>query len=131
MDLLEDFSNVGFGETSVLVRPALDAQWGLEMLSREDAIIAAGVASGRLTAEQRFQLAETIGSQQHIYRRQGRAAAARRPGQGLPGRAVRHRLEAEDRGRAEPPEHQERRRQPAGPPSPRSRARSGSRASAA
>lgn len=67
LHLLEDFSNVGFGETSVLVRPALDAQWGLEMLSREDAIIAAGAASGRLTAEERFQLAETIGSEQHIY----------------------------------------------------------------
>ena len=67
MHLFEDFSNVGFGETSVLVRPALDAQWGLEMLSREDAIIAAGVASGRLTAEERFQLAEVIGSEQHIY----------------------------------------------------------------
>ncbi|MCX4908550.1 nitrate- and nitrite sensing domain-containing protein [Streptomyces sp. NBC_00878] len=67
MELLEDFSNVGFGETSVLVRPALDAQWGLEMLAREDTIIAAGVASGRLTSEQRLQLAGAIGSQGHIY----------------------------------------------------------------
>ncbi|WP_105974427.1 sensor histidine kinase [Streptomyces geranii] len=67
MQLFEDFSNVGFGGTTVLARPALDAQWGLEMLSREDAIIAAGVASGRLSAEERFQLAEVIGSQQHIY----------------------------------------------------------------
>ncbi|MFI1353183.1 nitrate- and nitrite sensing domain-containing protein [Streptomyces sp. NPDC020898] len=67
MALFEDFSNVGFGDTTVLARPALDAQWGLEMLSREDAIIAAGVASGRLSAGQRFQLAEVIGSQEHIY----------------------------------------------------------------
>ncbi|ELP65562.1 ATPase/histidine kinase/DNA gyrase B/HSP90 domain protein, partial [Streptomyces turgidiscabies Car8] len=67
MELFEDFSNVGFGETAVLTRPALDAQWGQEMISREDAVITAGVASGRLTGEQRFQIAEMIGSQQHIY----------------------------------------------------------------
>ncbi|NEA61494.1 nitrate- and nitrite sensing domain-containing protein [Streptomyces sp. SID12488] len=67
MQLFEDFSNVGFGETAILTRPALDAQWGMEMISREDAIIAAGVASGRLTGEQRFQLAEMIGSQEHIF----------------------------------------------------------------
>ncbi|MGY1500621.1 nitrate- and nitrite sensing domain-containing protein [Streptomyces sp. QTS52] len=67
MQLFEDFGNIGIGETTVLARPALDAQWGLEMISREDAIIAAGVASGRLTDEQRFQLAELIGSQEHIY----------------------------------------------------------------
>ncbi|MDX2543879.1 nitrate- and nitrite sensing domain-containing protein [Streptomyces sp. WI04-05B] len=67
MQLFEDFSNVGFGETAVLTRPALDAQWGQEMISREDAIITAGTASGRLTGEQRFQIAGLIGSQQHIY----------------------------------------------------------------
>ncbi|MDX3454658.1 nitrate- and nitrite sensing domain-containing protein [Streptomyces sp. ME02-8801-2C] len=67
MELLEDFSDVGFGETAVLTRPALDAQWGQEMISREDAIITAGVASGRLTGEQRFLVAEMIGSQEHIY----------------------------------------------------------------
>ncbi|MEU6230483.1 nitrate- and nitrite sensing domain-containing protein [Streptomyces sp. NPDC047042] len=67
MQMFEDFSNVGFAETAVLARPSLDAQWGQEMISREDAIITAGVASGRLTGEQRFQIAEMIGSQQHIY----------------------------------------------------------------
>ncbi|MEH0423581.1 sensor histidine kinase [Streptomyces sp. B21-083] len=67
MQLFENFSNVGVGETAVLTRPALDAQWGQEMISREDAIITAGVASGRLTGEQRFQIAEMVGSQQHIY----------------------------------------------------------------
>lgn len=67
MELLEDFSDVGFGETAILTRPALDAQWGQEMISREDAIITAGVASGRLSGEQRFQIAEMIGSQEHIY----------------------------------------------------------------
>lgn len=67
MQLFEDFSNVGFGGTSVLTRPALDAQWGQEMISREDAIITAGVAGGRLTSEQRFRIAELIGSQEHIY----------------------------------------------------------------
>ena len=67
MQLFEDFSNVAFAETAVLTRPALDAQWGLEMISREDAIIIAGVASGRLTGEQRFEISELIGSQQHIF----------------------------------------------------------------
>ncbi|WP_327695080.1 sensor histidine kinase [Streptomyces sp. NBC_00459] len=67
MELFENFSNVGFGETAVLTRPALDAQWGQEMISREDAIITAGTAGGRLTGEQRFQIAEMIGSQRHIY----------------------------------------------------------------
>ncbi|MDW4911104.1 nitrate- and nitrite sensing domain-containing protein, partial [Streptomyces sp. ADMS] len=67
MQLFDDFSNVGVGETADLTRPALDAQWGLEMISREDAIITAGVASGRLTGEQRFQLAQLIGNQEHVY----------------------------------------------------------------
>ncbi|GAA3912992.1 hypothetical protein GCM10023084_76130 [Streptomyces lacrimifluminis] len=67
MQLFEDFGNVSFAETAVLTRPALDAQWGLEMISREDAIIIAGVASGRLTGEQRFAISELIGSQQHIF----------------------------------------------------------------
>ncbi|MEV6172669.1 nitrate- and nitrite sensing domain-containing protein [Streptomyces sp. NPDC051954] len=67
MALFEDFSNIGFGEQTVLARPLLDAQWGLEMISREDAIIAAGVASGHLTGGQRFRLSSAIGAQTHIY----------------------------------------------------------------
>ncbi|WP_210591316.1 nitrate- and nitrite sensing domain-containing protein [Streptomyces sp. GESEQ-35] len=67
MELFEDFSNIGFGEQTVLARPLLDAQWGLEMISREDAIIAAGVASGHLTGGQHFQLSGAIGAQNHIY----------------------------------------------------------------
>ncbi|MCT9076510.1 sensor histidine kinase [Streptomyces fulvoviolaceus] len=67
MAVFEDFSNVGFGQQSILARPALDAQWGLEMISREDAIITSGVASGHLTGAQRLQLAGVIGAQEHIY----------------------------------------------------------------
>ncbi|MGW4909806.1 nitrate- and nitrite sensing domain-containing protein [Streptomyces sp. NPDC004270] len=67
MQVFEEFTNVGIGEVNVLTRPVLDAQWGQEMLSRESAIFTAGTASGHLTSAQRFQLAEVIGSQQHIY----------------------------------------------------------------
>ncbi|MEU9290366.1 nitrate- and nitrite sensing domain-containing protein [Streptomyces sp. NPDC048275] len=67
MQLFEDFTSVGIGEVTVLTRPVLDAQWGQEMLSRESAIFTAGTASGRFTSAQRLQLAEVIGSQQHIY----------------------------------------------------------------
>ncbi|MEV7283217.1 nitrate- and nitrite sensing domain-containing protein [Streptomyces sp. NPDC093252] len=67
LELLEGFSNVGIGEQAILSRPAFDAQWGLEMIAREDAIIAAGAASGGLTGGQRFQLASAIGAQKHIY----------------------------------------------------------------
>ncbi|MEU9157387.1 nitrate- and nitrite sensing domain-containing protein [Streptomyces sp. NPDC048417] len=67
MQVFEEFTNVGIGEVNVLTRPVLDAQWGQEMLSRESTIFTAGAASGRLTSAQRFQLAEVIGSQQHIY----------------------------------------------------------------
>ncbi|MFC9842606.1 nitrate- and nitrite sensing domain-containing protein [Streptomyces sp. NPDC060223] len=67
LELSEGFSNVGFGEQAELSRPTFDAAWGLEMIAREDAIIASGVASGRLTDDQRFQLAGAIGAQAHIY----------------------------------------------------------------
>ncbi|MET8829830.1 nitrate- and nitrite sensing domain-containing protein [Streptomyces sp. NPDC004610] len=67
LELLEGFSNVGIGEQAILSRPAFDAQWGLEMIAREDAIIASGAAGGRLTGGQRFQLAGAIGAQKHIY----------------------------------------------------------------
>ncbi|MFL4951578.1 nitrate- and nitrite sensing domain-containing protein [Streptomyces sp. MMS24-I31] len=67
MQLIEDFTTVGIGEVTALTRPILDAQWGQEMLSRESAIFTAGAASGRFTSAQRLQLAEVIGSQQHIY----------------------------------------------------------------
>ncbi|KPI01152.1 putative sensor with HAMP domain containing protein [Actinobacteria bacterium OK074] len=67
VELTEGFSDVGLGDLAVLTRPALDAGWGQEMLSREDAILTAGAAGGYLTGAQRIQLAEAIGAQQHIY----------------------------------------------------------------
>ncbi|MGW0582363.1 nitrate- and nitrite sensing domain-containing protein, partial [Streptomyces sp. NPDC002920] len=67
MQFFEDFTTVGIGEVSVLTRPLLDAAWGQEMIARESAIFTAGAASSGLTGAQRFQLAEVIGNQQHIY----------------------------------------------------------------
>ncbi|MFD3582666.1 nitrate- and nitrite sensing domain-containing protein [Streptomyces sp. NPDC058683] len=67
MQVFEEFTNVGIGDVTVLTKPVLDAQWGQEMLARESAIFTAGTASGHLTSAQRFQIAEVIGAQQHIY----------------------------------------------------------------
>jgi signal transduction histidine kinase len=67
MDLFQDLTSVGLDQVSVLAGPAIDAQWGMEMLSRESAIMAAGTVSGHLSAAQRSQLAGVIGSQQHVY----------------------------------------------------------------
>ncbi|MFE4664025.1 nitrate- and nitrite sensing domain-containing protein [Streptomyces sp. NPDC056734] len=67
LELLEGFTDVGIGEQAILGRPAFDAQWGLEMIAREDAIISSGAVSGQLTGGQRFQLASAIGAQKHIY----------------------------------------------------------------
>ncbi|MGW0585014.1 nitrate- and nitrite sensing domain-containing protein, partial [Streptomyces sp. NPDC002920] len=67
IQLIEEYAKVGIPEVTVLTKPVLDAQWGLEMLAREDAIIAAGTASGQLASAQRFQLAEVTGSEQHIF----------------------------------------------------------------
>lgn len=67
MQLFEDFTNVGFGEVTVLTKPLIDSQWGVEMLSRENTIFTAATVSGHFTSAQRSQLAQAIGGQQHIY----------------------------------------------------------------
>ncbi|MFI5800483.1 nitrate- and nitrite sensing domain-containing protein [Streptomyces sp. NPDC051677] len=68
MQLFEDFANVGFGEITARAKPVFDAQWGQEMLSRENAILNAATASGHLTGAQRTQLTAVIGNQEYIYR---------------------------------------------------------------
>ncbi|MFE2042652.1 nitrate- and nitrite sensing domain-containing protein [Streptomyces sp. NPDC059477] len=66
LQLFEDFSST-FAEQAPVSRAAIDAQWGLEMISREDAYIASGVANGELSGGQRYQITSAVGAQKHIY----------------------------------------------------------------
>lgn len=67
IQLLEDLLDMRLSSVMVLAKPTMDAQWGREMLSQEDAVFTAGMVSGHLTAAQRSQLAKSVGSQQYIF----------------------------------------------------------------
>jgi signal transduction histidine kinase len=67
LQLFQTVAATDSAEISTLVRPWVAAQWGKEILSREDAIITTGVLSGELSKSQRSQLAELIGTHRHIY----------------------------------------------------------------
>ncbi|MFD5537497.1 nitrate- and nitrite sensing domain-containing protein [Streptomyces sp. NPDC127079] len=67
IQLLEDLLDMRPSAIMALAKPTMDAQWGQEMLSQEDAVFTAGMVSGHLTAAQRAQLAKSVGSQQYIF----------------------------------------------------------------
>ncbi|WP_157857312.1 sensor histidine kinase [Streptomyces yerevanensis] len=67
LKLFTVLSNVGIADIDYLARPAIDSVWGMEMISRESAIITRGTVTGRLSAGEREQLAEWIGSERFIY----------------------------------------------------------------
>ncbi|WP_328770054.1 sensor histidine kinase [Streptomyces sp. NBC_00286] len=67
LKLFTVLSNVGIADIDYLARPAIDSVWGMEMISRESAIITRGTVTGRLSAGERGQLAEWIGSERFIY----------------------------------------------------------------
>ncbi|WP_169739892.1 sensor histidine kinase [Actinospica robiniae] len=67
LSLFTALSKTGVADIDVKVAPTMLPAWGQEMISREDAIITAGAASGRLTGAQRAEIAQAVGAQQFIY----------------------------------------------------------------
>ncbi|HEU5333544.1 MAG TPA: nitrate- and nitrite sensing domain-containing protein [Actinocrinis sp.] len=70
LDLFAALTRTGVPELDVITAPSIPTGWGEEMISREDAIITAGAASGRLTLAQRAQIAQAVGAEQFIYQDQ-------------------------------------------------------------
>ncbi|WP_371667981.1 nitrate- and nitrite sensing domain-containing protein [Streptomyces sp. NBC_00289] len=67
LNVFNTLSNVGLTGIDHLARPAIDEDWGLEMISREDALFTRASVTGRLSGTDRGQLAGWIGSQQFVY----------------------------------------------------------------
>ncbi|MFF0011237.1 nitrate- and nitrite sensing domain-containing protein [Streptomyces sp. NPDC005374] len=67
LKVFNTLSTVGLPGIDHLVRPVIDENWGAEMISREDALFTRASASGKLTGDERAQLAGWIGAQQFIY----------------------------------------------------------------
>ncbi|MFG2129120.1 nitrate- and nitrite sensing domain-containing protein [Streptomyces sp. NPDC048751] len=67
LNVFNTLSNVGLPGVDHLARPAIDEDWGLEMISREDALFTRASVTGRLSGKDRGQLAGWIGSQEFIY----------------------------------------------------------------
>lgn len=67
LNLFTTLSHVGLPNIDYLARPAIDSVWGMEMISRENALFTRGSVTGRLSATERGQLAGWIGSQRFLY----------------------------------------------------------------
>ncbi|WP_330262220.1 nitrate- and nitrite sensing domain-containing protein [Streptomyces griseorubiginosus] len=67
LKVFNTLSTVGLPGIDHLVRPVIDEDWGAEMISREDALLTRASVSGKLTGDERAQLAAWIGAQQFIY----------------------------------------------------------------
>ncbi|MET7452950.1 nitrate- and nitrite sensing domain-containing protein [Streptomyces sp. NPDC005574] len=67
LEVFNTLSNVGLAGIDHLARPAIDEDWGLEMISREDALFTRASVTGRLSGTDRGRLAGWIGSQQFVY----------------------------------------------------------------
>ncbi|MER6086077.1 nitrate- and nitrite sensing domain-containing protein [Streptomyces sp. NPDC001833] len=67
LKLFSTMSYLGMADVDFRIRPANDAIWGMEMVARENAIVTRADALGRLSADERGQLAELVGSQNFIY----------------------------------------------------------------
>jgi signal transduction histidine kinase len=67
LTLFTTLSHVGLPNIDYLARPAIDSVWGMEMISRENALFTRGSVTGRLSATERGQLAGWIGSQHFLY----------------------------------------------------------------
>ena len=67
LQVFAELSNSGLADVNYYYRPVEESLWGMEMLSREDAVLTPGVVSGSVTAAQRAQLAQLVGAEQFIY----------------------------------------------------------------
>ncbi|MFJ9541383.1 nitrate- and nitrite sensing domain-containing protein [Streptomyces sp. NPDC101225] len=67
LKLFSTMSYLGMADIDYRIRPANDAIWGMEMIARENAIVTRAGVTGRLSSDERGQLAELVGSQRFIY----------------------------------------------------------------
>ena len=67
LQLFTNLSNTGVADVNYLVRPVLDALWGVEMIAQENAVLTPSIVGGGVTDAQRSQIAELVGAQQFIY----------------------------------------------------------------
>jgi signal transduction histidine kinase len=67
LGLFNSYFDVNIADLATIGRPVMPAQWGLEMISRENAIFTAGTVSGHFTSSQRTQIAQLVGAQQDLY----------------------------------------------------------------
>ncbi|MFE9442250.1 nitrate- and nitrite sensing domain-containing protein [Streptomyces sp. NPDC006602] len=67
LNLFTVLSHVGLPNIDYLARPAIDSVWGMEMISRENALFTRGSVTGRLSDTERGQLAGWIDSQGFLY----------------------------------------------------------------
>jgi signal transduction histidine kinase len=74
LSLFAALTKTGVAEIDVITAPSIPTGSAEEMISREDAIITAGTASGRLTVAQRSQIDQAVGAEQLIYQSQVIAA---------------------------------------------------------
>lgn len=70
LSLFTVLSQTGVATLDVKSMPAMAQSWGQEMISREDAVITAGAASGRLTSTARAEIAQAAGAEEFIYQDQ-------------------------------------------------------------
>ena len=67
LKLFSSMSYLGMADIDYRVRPANDSIWGMEMISRESAIVTRASVTGRLSNDERGQVTELVGAQQFIY----------------------------------------------------------------
>ncbi|MFK4102962.1 nitrate- and nitrite sensing domain-containing protein [Streptomyces sp. NPDC019531] len=67
LQLFSSMSYLGMAEIDYRIRPANDSLWGMEMISRESAVVTRAGATAKLSDDERGQLAEWVGSQKFIY----------------------------------------------------------------
>lgn len=67
LNVFTTLSHVGLPNIDYLARLTIDSVWGMEMISRENALFTRGSVTGRLNGTERGQLAGWIGSQHFIY----------------------------------------------------------------
>ena len=67
LGLFNGYFDVNIADLATIGRPVMPAQWGLEMISRENAIFTAGTVSGHFSSSQRTQIAQLVGAQQDLY----------------------------------------------------------------
>ncbi|TDT98186.1 signal transduction histidine kinase [Streptomyces sp. 846.5] len=70
LGLFNTYFDVNIADLATFGRPVMPSEWGLEMISRENAIFTAGTVSGHFSSSQRIQIAQLVGAQQDLYNNQ-------------------------------------------------------------